>query len=112
MTSPTVVRPSRTFFQPSSRRLRMPLRRAAWGSEAGASLSIGREGLSGGLLAILADHAYQALRQHGYQRGGDEVSFHAHIREPLNRARSVIGVQRGKHQVPGEGGADRDIGSF
>ena len=62
--------------------------------------------------AAFADDAHQTLGQHGYQRGADEVVFHAHVGESCDSAGGVVGMERRKNEVAGEGGADGDVGGF
>ncbi len=42
------------------------------------------------------DGANQALAQHGVQGGRDEEWFHAHVDQPGDCSRCVVGVQRGE----------------
>ena len=54
----------------------------------------------------------EALRDHAVDRRRDEVGLDAHVDEPHRRARRVVGVQRGEHEVAGERGVDRDVGAL
>ena len=36
----------------------------------------------------------EALREHGFKRGRDEVGLDAHVHQTRQRARSVVGMQR------------------
>jgi len=71
---------------------------------------LGRDAYAGIRLAVRADQPHQPLREHRHQRGRDEIVFHAHVGEPGDGAGRVVGVQRGEHQVAGEGRADGDVG--
>ena len=47
-----------------------------------------------------------------YQSVCKEIRLDFHVEEPCNAAGSVIGVERGKNQVAGNGGSDGDICRF
>jgi hypothetical protein len=62
--------------------------------------------------AAFADHAHQALGQHGLQRAAHHVARHAHVHQAQRRGGGVVGVQGGEHQVAGHRGAQADLGGF
>jgi hypothetical protein len=53
-----------------------------------------------GLLAMFAEHAHETLREHGFERGRDEIRLHAHVHEARHGAGRVVGVQRGENEWP------------
>ena len=59
------------------------------------------------LRAVLADLAHQALREDADEGGGDEEVGDAEVEQARHRGRGVVGVQRGEHEVAGEGGLHR-----
>src|SRR6266404_6095899 len=64
------------------------------------------------LFAIRTNTAYQALRANQVQRGGHEEGLDAHVHQPADGGRSVVGVEGGQHQVAGERSLDRDLRRF
>ena len=56
--------------------------------------------------------ARQALRDHQGHRRGDVVRRHAHVHQPRDGLRGVVGVQGRQHHVAGLRGLDRDLGGF
>ena len=64
------------------------------------------------LLAVRAEHAHQALRQHRFERGGHQVGLDAHIHQAGQRAGRVVGVQRREDQVAGQRGLHGDLRGF
>ena len=60
-------------------------------------------------LAVRAQLAHQALRQHAQQRRAEQEGLDAHVGQARDGARRVVGVQRGQHQVAGERGLDGDL---
>ena len=56
-------------------------------------------GISMRLLAVLADAAHQALRADQVDGVGHQERLDAHVDEPVDAARRVVGVQRRQHQV-------------
>src|SRR5690242_757617 len=65
-----------------------------------------------GPLAIIANHAYQALGHDAIERGDEVVRFDAHVDEAADDVGHVVGVDGGEDQVPGESGLDGDLGGF
>ena len=65
-----------------------------------------------GLAAALAQHAHQPLRDRRDQRRRDQERLDAHVDQPRDRARPIVGVERREHQVAGEAGLDRDLGGL
>ena len=76
------------------------------------ALSACAVGESSGLLAMRAKHADEALRQHGFERRGDQIRFDAHVHQPRDRAGRVVGVQRGENQMAGERRLHGDLRRF
>ena len=70
---------------------------------AAASSAVGRVLLD----AVRADLAHQALGQDADQGGGDQEVRDAQVEQARDRRRRVVGVQRGEHEVAGEGGLHR-----
>ncbi len=62
--------------------------------------------------AVGADLAYQALRQHRVQRGGNQITGGAHVDQAVGGADRVVGVQGRQNQVTSHGGAQTDLGGF
>jgi hypothetical protein len=62
-----------------------------------------------GHLAVGAEHADEALREHRDERRADQERLDAHVDEARDRARRVVGVQRREHEVARERGLDRDL---
>ena len=58
------------------------------------------------LLALVAELAREALRDHAVERARDEERLDAHLDESHRRGRGVVGVQRREHEVTGERGFD------
>src|ERR1700693_5979741 len=54
----------------------------------------------------IADQPDPPLRQHRHQGRADEVIFYAHVGEPRDGARSVVGVQRRIDEMAGKRGTD------
>ena len=54
----------------------------------------------------------QPLRDDQRHGGGDVVGRYAHVHQPRQGLRSVVGVQRGQHQVAGLRGFDGDLRGF
>ena len=52
-----------------------------------------------GAPALAAERSHQALRLDADQGGGQQVVLHAHVKQAVDRARRVVGVQRRQHQV-------------
>ena len=67
----------------------------------------GRVGGAGATRACPADEALRLDPAHG---GDHEERLHPHVDEPGEAREGVVGVHGGEHEVPGEGGADRDLG--
>ena len=61
-----------------------------------------------GLPALDADFPHEALRQNQVRRGGHEEGLDAHVDEPVQGRRRVVGVHGGEDEVAGEGGFDRN----
>src|SRR5712691_4424829 len=61
------------------------------------------------LLAVLADHADQPLRQDTVERRDKVVWLDAHIDEASNYVGDVVGVHGGENQVAGQSGLDGDL---
>ncbi len=59
-----------------------------------------------------AEFSHEALGDDGAERGGEQVGFDAHVDQADDGAGGVVGVQRGEHEVAGEGGLDGDAGGF
>ena len=59
-------------------------------------------GESSGLLAMRTKHAHEALREHGFERRGDQIRLDAHVHQARQRAGRVVRVQRGENQMAGE----------
>ena len=76
----------------------------------------GLEGLRPGgkirLLAVRAQHADEALGQHGFEGGGDEIRLHSHVDQAREGPGGVVGVERGEYQMPGERRLHRDLGGL
>mmetsp|Transcript_23988 Transcript_23988/g.43904 ORF Transcript_23988/g.43904 Transcript_23988/m.43904 type:complete len:505 (+) Transcript_23988:8391-9905(+) len=62
--------------------------------------------------AVFAQSAQQPLRDDPAQRGGDQKVIKPQIAQPHHSAHRSVGVQRGKHQVPGQCGLCRDAGGL
>ena len=62
--------------------------------------------------AHLAQPPDQPLRDHRAQGARQQERFDPHVAHPGDRARRVVGVDGGQHEVPGERGLDRDLGGF
>ena len=60
-------------------------------------------------LAVGADAADQTLRQDRLHRGRYQKRRHAHVAEPRDRGRGVVGVERGKHHVARERRLHRNL---
>ena len=56
-----------------------------------------------------AELAREPLSEHAGDGRADEERLDAHLVQPRERARRVVRVQRGEHEVTGEGGLDRDL---
>ncbi len=65
-----------------------------------------------GGFALGADGPDEALGEDGLDGGGDEERLDSHVNQTCEGAGSVVGVERAEDQVPGEGGADGDLGGF
>src|SRR3989344_3689004 len=55
-----------------------------------------------GRLASLTQFSHEPLAYGETQRGGDEKIFRLHVEEAWNGRRGVVGVERGKKQMPRE----------
>ena len=62
--------------------------------------------------ATLAYIPHQPLGHDRFDGGGDQKWLDAHVNQPGERARRVIGVERAEHQVPGQRSANRNFGRF
>src|SRR4051794_38526313 len=60
--------------------------------------------------AVLADLADEALGEDRLERRGDEERLEAHVSHARDRTGGVVRVQRAEHDVPREGGLNRDLG--
>ena len=65
--------------------------------------------ISNGARAVFADGAHQPLSQNAVERGNEVVDLDAHIHKAAQHIHHVVGVDGGKHQVPGQGGVDGDL---
>ncbi len=75
--------------------------------------SINIVGADFGFFAALgADAADQSLGQNRFDRGGDHERLDAHVFQPRDRARRVVGVQRAEDQVAGQRRLDRRFRPF
>lgn len=61
-----------------------------------------------GLFAVGTDAPHQPLGDDAAQGVGDKVRLHADVHQTGNGGYGVVGVQRGQHQMSGDGGADGD----
>src|SRR3569623_2405295 len=61
--------------------------------------------------AFLTDAPYQALGDDALQGGRDHIGLEPQIKYSGNRGHGRIGVQSGIHEVAGERGLKRDLGS-
>jgi len=59
--------------------------------------------------AVGAEAADETLGDDELDGGSDEEGLDAHVDEAGDGAGGVVRVERGEHQVTGEGGADRDL---
>src|SRR5262245_40285556 len=59
--------------------------------------------------AVLADAPDEPLREDTAEDGRQQIGLDAHVLEPGDRPRRVVGVERGEHEVAGEGGMDGDL---
>src|SRR4029434_11338700 len=59
--------------------------------------------------AALADAPDQPLGQHADQGRAYEIRLAPHVLEAYHRPRGVVGVERGQHEMAGEGGLDGDL---
>ena len=55
------------------------------------------------LLAVTAERAHQALRDHTDQRHLEQIGWHAKLQKARHGGGSVVGVHRRQHQMAGEG---------
>src|SRR5205823_4709832 len=62
-----------------------------------------------GFLAVAADAARQPLRGDELHRGGYQERLDAHVHQAVDGRGRVVGVQRGEHEVAGEGRLDGDL---
>src|SRR5690242_17479279 len=62
--------------------------------------------------AMRTDRADKTLGHDGFNRGGNEEWFDAHVNEAGECARSVVGVERAEDKVAGKGSADGNFGGF
>ena len=69
-------------------------------------------GPAGGLAAGQAKSANQPLGQDGFQAGGHQKRFHAHVQQTRGGPNGGVGVQGRKNQVPGERRLHRGFGGF
>jgi hypothetical protein len=53
--------------------------------------------------------AHQPLRQDRHQRRSDQIGEDAHLRQPGDGARRIVGVKRAEHEVPGLGRLEDDM---
>ncbi len=60
----------------------------------------------------LANAAHQSLRANQVDRSRNQEGLNAHVHQAGDRLRRAVGMQRGKHQVAGEGGLDGDFRGF
>ena len=65
-----------------------------------------------GLLALRAQLAREALRGDQDHRRRDVERRDAHVQQPRQRRRRVVGVQRRQHQVARLRRLDRDVGGL
>ena len=65
-----------------------------------------------GLFTMRAQHAHEALGEHGFERGGDEIRFHAHIHEAGEGTGRIVRVQGGENQVASQRRLHRDLRGF
>ncbi len=65
-----------------------------------------------GLAAMGAEPAGESLGDDQRHGRGDIVRRHAHVDEPRQGLRGIVGVQGGEHQVAGLGGLDGDLGGL
>ncbi len=56
--------------------------------------------------AVGANAAYEALRADQIDRSGYQERLNTHVHQTADGGRRIVGVQGGKHQVPGERGFD------
>src|SRR5260370_9854999 len=61
------------------------------------------------LLATLADHPHQTLREHAVQSGDEIVRLNPHVKKAAYDIHHVVGMHRGEHQVAGERGLNGDL---
>ena len=61
---------------------------------------------------MAANATSQPLGDAANQGGSDQVGLNAHFEQASHRADAVVGVERGKNQVPGLRGADGNFGGF
>ena len=64
------------------------------------------------LAALGANPSDQPLSQDRFDRRGDQKRWYPHVLHPRDRARSIVGVQRAKDQVPGQGCLDSNLRGF
>jgi len=61
---------------------------------------------------VRAEDAYQALRHDAEYRRAKQIRGNAEIEQARDRRRGVVGMQGRQHEMAGEGGLDRHLGSF
>ena len=59
---------------------------------------------------MLAELAREPLRDDAVERGRDQAGIDAHVFQPRDRARGVLGVQGAEHHVAGHRGLEGDVG--
>ena len=76
------------------------------------SCSSASSGMS--LSSLQASHSRRASRcaMIRRNRGRDRVGLHAHVDQARQRARRIVGMQRGQHEVARLCGLDRDLRGF
>jgi hypothetical protein len=57
---------------------------------------------------VIADAAHQALGADQVHRVGDQERLDAHVHQPVDAARRIVGVQGREHEVSGQRRLDRD----
>ena len=65
-----------------------------------------------GLLAVLAQRAHEALREDADHRRREQVILDAHVEQPVDGRRGVVGVDRREHEVARQRRLHGDLGGL
>ena len=57
----------------------------------------------------MTNPAQQTLAENTFERGRNQERLDAHVDQTRDRARRVVRMQRGEHEMPGERRLDRDL---